>query len=103
MKNKLEEILEKKYLTALTVAEMMNQPAHIVAPDSTVLYVNKAWSVVYNVPQEEAIGKKIHEAVKLNNAYLSFEDSYSMLDQAKFDHLDMPVKQSAAVIAMEKR
>lgn len=103
MKSKLEEILENKYLTALTVAEMVNQPVHIVAPDCTVLFVNKAWSVVYNVPQEEAIGKKIDEIVELNNSYISLEDSNSMLERAKFDHFDMPIRQSAAVLAMEKK
>lgn len=102
MRNMLGEILDKKYLTALMVTEMVNQPIHIVAPDSTVLYVNKAWSVVYNVPQEEAIGRKIHEVVELNNAYISFDDSNSMLNSTKFDHLDMPIRRSAAVMAMEK-
>lgn len=102
MHEKLKEILDKNYLSALMVAEMVNQPVHIVAPDSTVLYVNKAWSVVYNVPQEEAIGKKIQEAVELNNAYISFEDSNAMLNRVKFAHLDMPIRESAAVIAMEK-
>ena len=102
MRSNLEEILDQKYLTALMVTEMVNQPIHIVAPDGTVLYVNKAWSVVYNVPQEEAIGRKIHEVVELNTAYISFDDSNSMLNSAKFDHLEMPIRRSAALLAMEK-
>ncbi len=103
LRNGLDEILDKKYLTALMVAEMVNQPIHIIAPDGTILYVNKAWSAVYNVTQEEAIGEKIHDAVKLNNAYISFEDSNPMFSDIQYDHLEMPVKESAAIIAMRKR
>lgn len=102
LRHMLDEILDKKYLTALMVAEMVNQPIHIVAPDETILYVNRAWSVVYGVTQDEAIGKKIHEAVKLNNAYISFEDSNPDFSSIQFDHLEMPINKSAAVIAMEK-
>ena len=103
LRRELEEILDKKYLTALMVAEMVNQPIHIVAPDGTIIYVNKAWSAVYNVTQEEAIGEKIYDAVKLNNAYISFEDSNPIFSNIQYDHLEMPVKESAALIAMRKR
>ena len=57
MRNKLDQILDKKYLDALMVAEMVNQPIHILGPDSSLLFVNKAWSVTYGIPAEEAIGR----------------------------------------------
>lgn len=103
MRNKLDQILDKKYLDALMVAEMVNQPIHILGPDSSLLFVNKAWSVTYGIPAEEAIGRNIHEVVDIHNWRISLEDNNSLLNQAKFDHIDMPVRQSAAVLAMERK
>jgi len=71
--------MEKKYnidLNSIDVIELANiidHPIHVITPDGTVQFVNKAWVSVYGVDLEDAVGKHIKDVVEISNFYLELD------------------------------
>lgn len=91
-------------LDIFSMADMVNQPIHIITPDGIVRFVNQAWSMIYGVPLEDAVGKHIEEVVQISNFFVSLDDPLNFSpSNFQYTFLDKPTDQSAAIIAAKKK
>ncbi|MCR4804999.1 MAG: sigma 54-interacting transcriptional regulator [Clostridia bacterium] len=104
MEKHIIEGLDLRYLDAFRVCDMINQPIHITTPDGIVRFVNLAWSAVYGIPQQEALGKSIKELMTLSDYYVSLPEIQNF-DSAelKYTVLEKPTNRSAADFAIEQK
>lgn len=96
--------LDSRYMNLFTMADLVNQPIHIVTPDGLLRFVNQAWCLTYKIAKEDAIGHHVEDLVALNGYYLSIKED-QLLDplEYSYEHLTKPDNRSAATIALEKK
>ena len=104
MEHPVYKNIDLRYIDVFRVADMINQPIHITTPDGIVRFVNAAWSIVYGIPQEQAIGKAIKELMTLSDYYVSLPE-VNNFDSTKLNYtvLDKPTNRSAADFAIEQK
>lgn len=104
MYNSNFDYIDQRYIDIFSMADMVNQPIHIITPDGIVRFVNQSWCMIYGVPLEEALGKHIEHIVDISNFYVSLDDPLNF-DPSKFQYkfLEKPDNRSAALIAAEKK
>ena len=102
--------MNKKYnidingIDVIELANIIDHPIHVITPDGTVQFVNKAWVSVYGVDLEDAVGKHIKDVVEISNFYLELDKSpLSSLSNTNYAMLDKPTDQSAAIIAANEK
>lgn len=96
---------DTRYFNIYSMADLVNQPIHIITPDGIVRFVNKAWCIMYRKSLEEAVGRHIHDLMEKEhlNFYLSLKDESSMEPgEISYEHFTEPKKTSAAVQAVQE-
>lgn len=104
MENFIPSWLNSKFMNLFTVADLVNQPIHIITPDGLIQFVNQAWCLTYKIKMEDAIGQRIENIIQLNSYFLSIKDDQILDPSAySYEHLEKPENRSAAIIALEKK
>jgi transcriptional regulator with PAS, ATPase and Fis domain len=96
-----------KYLNAFYISDLVDLPIHIIGNDGCIIFVNKAWSKVYNVKKEDAYGKPIQELMNSELKYFLSINEPSQInsgdDQFLYNHFDAISSQSTAIRALNER
>lgn len=104
MYNKNYDYIDQRCIDMFTLADMVNQPIHIITPDGILRFVNQSWCLIYGKSSEEVLGKHIEDAIPITNFYVSLDDPLNF-DYSKFKYhlLKEPINRSAAIVALEKK
>ena len=95
---------DPRFLNLFVVADLINQPIHIITPDGLVRFVNKTWCTTYGFTPEEAVGHHIEELITINNYYLSVDSEVpSGPSESSYSHLDKAINRSAGIVALQER
>ena len=104
MYNSNFDYIDQRYIDIFSMADMVNQPIHIITPDGIVRFVNQSWCMIYGVPLEEALGKHIEHVVDISNFYVSLDDPLNFTpSEFQYKFLEKPDNRSAALVAAEKK
>lgn len=94
---------DPRFLNLFVVADLINQPIHIITPDGIVRFVNDAWCTAYGFSKEEVVGRHIEKLIQINNYYLSVDDDVpSGPSEHSYRHLEKAVNRSAGIVALEE-
>ncbi len=104
MYNENYDYIDQHCIDMFSLADMVNQPIHIITPDGILRFVNQSWCLVYGKSPDEVLGKHIEDAVHIENFYVSLDDPLSF-DYSKFEYhlLKEPINSSAAIVALQKK
>ena len=94
---------DSRFLNIFVMADLVNQPIHIITPDGIVRYVNQTWCSTYKIPREEAIGRYIEEVIEPNPYYLSVDEMIGDPSEHSYRHLEKPIGHSASLVALKER
>ena len=94
---------DPRFLNLFIMADLINQPIHIITPDGIIRFVNNAWCTAYGFSKEEAVGRHIEKLIQINNYYLSVDETAaSVPSEHSYRHLEKAVNRSAGIVALEK-
>lgn len=103
----MKNTFDTEFLTIFAMADLVNQPIHITTSDGIVRFVNKAWSLIYKIDPDEAIGRPIQEildALKIDNYMITLNSGiYPDISDLTYEKIGKPTKTSAAVEAIKRR
>jgi len=96
-----------KYLNAFIVSDFVDMPIHIINGEGIIIFVNKAWSKVYNVKREFAVGRHVEEIIsKYLKYFLTINETNHNNDEISsytYHHFDEVSSQSLATLVISER
>jgi len=107
MNNKYSYPDSYKYLNAFIVSDFVDMPIHIIDSAGIIIFVNKAWSKVYNLKREFAVGRHIEEIIsKYLKYFLTINETNITDDEMSkytYQHFDEVSSQSLATRVLTER
>lgn len=94
---------DPRFFNIFVLADLVNQPIHIITPDGIIRFVNQSWCSAYKVSREDALGRHIEKVLSLYPYYLSVEEAVENPAEYNYQHFDAPLGNSAGIVALKER